>query len=599
MATIADPTAYKDMLLFLGAAAVAIPAFQRFRISPVFGFLAVGLLLGPSIAGKLVQYFPVLRPIVPDDRDGISQIGDLGVVFLLFMIGLELSFERLKTMRRLVFGLGLAQVLLSTAVLTMVVRLSGLPWMTALVLASALSLSSTAIVVEVLSREKRLASTGGRISFAVLLMQDLAVIPLVLLVTIAARPSADGFGFDLALTLAKSIFAVIAIVLAGRIVLRPLFRHVARTHSPDLFMAACLLVVMATGLAAAVSGLSMALGAFVAGLLLAETEYRKQIEITIEPFKGLLLGLFFFSVGMSLNLDVIAASPLRIVGFTLFLIAVKALIVYGLARIFRLRRAAALEAGLLLGPGGEFAFVLIGLAAALSVISEETRSEALTVTALSMALIPFLGAFGRRLEKPDVAQDAEWVAMAPDVSENPRALIVGFGRAGHLVGEMLRTHKIPFIAIDQSVRQVSESRKLGWPVYYGDATNAEMLRTCGIDGIDLLVVTMDTRDGIEKVIDAARAMRPDLTVVARARDINHARRLYERGVTEAVPENVEASLHIAEAVLVGLGVPMGIVIADIHERRDQFRAAFQRIGGDARAPAQRNSLRDRLSPPQK
>lgn len=363
-------------------------------------------------------------------------------------------------------------------------------------------------------------------------------------------------------------------------------------------MAACLLVVMATGLAAAMSGLSMALGAFVAGLMLAETEYRKQIEITIEPFKGLLLGLFFFSVGMSVNLGVIATAPIRMIGFTLFLIAVKALIVIALARLFRIRRAAAIEAGLLLGPGGEFAFVLIGTAAALGVLDEHTRSEALTVTALSMAMIPFLGRFGMRMETGP-AKEAEKLAAAPDIADTPRALIVGFGRAGHLVGETMRDHGIPFVAIDSRVKQVSDSRTQGWPVYYGDATSSELLKICGIERIDLLIVTMDTRDGIEKVIDAARTLRPNLTIVARARDIAHARRLYERGVTEAVPENVEASLHIAEAALVGLGVPMGLVIADIHERRDQYRAAIQRIGGDGRASAQRNTLRERLKAAQK
>ncbi|MGL4324108.1 MAG: cation:proton antiporter [Beijerinckiaceae bacterium] len=600
MAAVADPTIYKDALLFLGAAAVVIPAFQRFRISPVFGFLAVGVLVGPSVAGKLAAAIPALRPLVPEDREGISLIGDLGVVFLLFMIGLELSFERLKTMRRLVFGLGLAQVILSTAALTLLLKAGGVGWTPALVLGSALSLSSTAIVVEVLSQEKRLASTGGRLSFAVLLMQDLAVIPLVLFVTIAARPATDAIGLDVLLALAQAVLAVLAIVFAGRIVLRPLFRHVARAHSQDLFMAACLLVVMATGLAAAVSGLSMALGAFVAGLLLAETEYRKQIEITIEPFKGLLLGLFFFSVGMSVNLSIIAAAPLRILGFAALMISIKALIVYGLGRVFRVRGTAAMEAGLLLGPGGEFAFVLIGLAAGLGVINESIRSEALTITAISMALIPLLGTFGQNLEKQNARSQEDMIAAAPVVSEVPRALIVGFGRAGHLVAEMLRDHEIPFVAIDQSVRQVTQARKDGWPVYYGDATNADLLRTCNIGTIDLMIVTMDTRDGIEKVIDAARGQRPDLTVVARARDIAHARRLYERGVTEAVPENVEASLHIAEAALVGLGIPMGLVIADIHERRDQYRAIFQRIGGDGRATAQRNSLRERLkATPQK
>ena len=599
MAAAVDPTIYKDALLFLGAAAVVIPAFQRFRISPVFGFLAVGVLVGPSVAGKLAHVLPFLKPMVPEDREGISLIGDLGVVFLLFMIGLELSFERLRTMRRLVFGLGLAQIALSTAALALAMKLSGFDWTPAIILAAALSLSSTAIVVEVLSQEKRLASTGGRISFAVLLMQDLAVIPMVLMVTIAARPLTDHVGLDVALTLAKSVLAVMAIVFAGRILLRPLFRHVARTQSQDLFMAACLLVVMATGLIAAISGLSMALGAFVAGLLLAETEYRKQIEITIEPFKGLLLGLFFFSVGMSVNLDVILTSPLRIAAYTLFLIAVKALIVYGLARFFRVRRAAAIEAGLLLGPGGEFAFVLIGMAAVLGVIGETARSEALTVTALSMALIPFLGAFGMRLEKAGAVREAEHIAAAPDIKDQPRALVVGFGRAGHLVGETLRDHAIPFIAIDSRVKQVSDSRAQGWPVYYGDARSPELLRTCGLETAELLIVTMDTREGIEKVIDAARSIRPDVVIVARARDIAHATRLYERGVTEAVPENVEASLHIAEASLVGLGVPMGLVIAHIHERRDQYRATFQRIGGDDRSDARRKTLRDRLKLPQK
>ncbi|MGL5736606.1 MAG: cation:proton antiporter, partial [Beijerinckiaceae bacterium] len=485
MAAVAEPALYKDALLFLGAAAVVIPAFLRFRISPVFGFLVVGLLLGPSVAGKIAAHLPALRTFVPEDRAGISRIGDLGVVVLLFLIGLELSFERLKTMRRLVFGLGLAQVLISTGLLSALFWLVGYGAGPAVVVAAALSLSSTAIVVEVLAREKRLASAGGRLSFAVLLMQDLAVIPLVLFVTLVARPG-GGLGIDLLLALVQAVLAVAVIVAAGRIVLRPLFRHVARSHSQDLFMAACLLVVMATGLAAAVSGLSMALGAFVAGLLLAETEYRKQIELTIDPFKGLLLGLFFFSVGMSIDLDAISAAPARIIGLAIAMIALKALVVYGLARAFRVRHGPAAEAAMLLGPGGEFAFVLIGLAAALTVVDDAARTEALTIAALTMALIPMLGSFGRRMEQQSTQTNAPNIATAParaagSALDRPRAVIVGFGRAGHLVAAMLRAHKIPFVAIDSGVRQVARSREEGWPVYYGDATQVDMLRLCGID----------------------------------------------------------------------------------------------------------------------
>jgi len=377
--------------------------------------------------------------------------------------------------------------------------------------------------------------------------------------------------------LAQAALALVALVGVGRLALRPLFHLVAATRSSELFMAAALLVVLATSLVAAVSGLSMALGAFIAGLLLAETEYRRAIEAMIDPFKGLLLGVFFVSVGMGLDVMRLADAPGPILAGALGLIGLKVALTFGLARLFRLSPRVALETALLIGPSGEFAFVIIGGGMAAGLIPSSLGQVGLILTTVSMIAIPMLARFGRRLgdRLAGASRTKPAFEPPPPSDEQSRVIIAGCGRVGRLVGEMLDHHRVPYIAVDADPAVVAAQRREGKPVYYGDSASPEFLRACSIATAKALVVTLDTPKAIEAVVAAARREKPDLTIVARARDARHATALYDLGVDDAVPEIVEASFQLAESVLVDLGVPMGLVIASIHERRDELRAELR------------------------
>ncbi len=370
-----DLAIYKEALLFLVTAGIVAPLFFRIHVSPVLGYLLAGVALGPFGLGRLAERAPWLDALALTNVETIDRIASFGVVFLLFTIGLELSFERLKRMRRLVFEFGLAQVVVSALALGGAAYALGQRPAAALMIGAALSLSSTAIVIPVLAEEKRLGAAVGRFSFAALLFQDLAVAPLLVLAATLAAGRVESLGASLALTLAPAALALAAVIVVGRLVLRPLFHSVATTRSPEFFMAACLLVVLGAALTAAASGLSMALGAFVAGLLLAETEYRREIEVTIEPFKGLLLGLFFVSIGAELDLSVLTAHPGDVLGLTAAFVVVKAILLFVLARLFGAPNGVAAEVALLLGPGGEFAFVMIGAAVAGRVVRRRGRPD--------------------------------------------------------------------------------------------------------------------------------------------------------------------------------------------------------------------------------
>ena len=570
---------YREFLIILGVAGLVVPLFVRVGINAVLAFLLVGIALSPDVLGQVVTQIPALKALVIGDSENIAQLGELGVVFLLFLIGLELSFERLNIMRRLVFGLGGLQVLVSLLAVAGLAALLGFSTDSALVIGAALSLSSTAIVVQLLSDAKRLGSQTGRTSFAILLMQDLAVIPLLLLVSVLGGPSDGSLLLDIALALGQAALAIVLIIGVGRFALRPLLRMVASTNSSDLFMAATLLIAVGTGVAATLAGLSMALGAFIAGLMLAETEYRRAIEAVIEPFKGLLLGAFFLLVGLGIDLHGLAQQPLRILAAVAGLMALKCTIIYVLARAFRVNRGAAVESALLLGPCGEFAFVILGSAVSLGSLDGQANRDALLIVTLTMLAIPVFARIGAGLNMK-IRQHAAAAGTAdatplPD-DHQPRVIIGGFGRVGHLIGAMLDEHKIPFIAIDADAALVARERKNGFPVYYGDATNAEFLKKCGIAEARALAITMDIPARVDDVTKVARALRADLKIVARARDERHAMRLYMAGVTEAVPETIEASLQLGEALLVETGVPMGLAIASVHERRDGFRKLLGR-----------------------
>jgi CPA2 family monovalent cation:H+ antiporter-2 len=552
--------------LFLVVAGVVVPLFRRLRVSPVLGFLLAGMAIGPHVLGRIDKLMALDLPFLAAG-DNIETVAEFGVVFLMFNIGLELSLERLHLLRRYVFGLGALQMLVCSAALFGVARAFGLPLPASVELGAALALSSTAITVPVLAERRRLNTLSGRVIFSVLLFQDLMVAPILFATTqFGVAPEA---GTSLFWTFGPALLGVALIVGIGRLALRPLFQLVAAARSTELFMAACLLVVIGAAVTAAMAGLSMALGAFIAGLLLAETEYRRAVELAIDPFKGLLLGLFFVSVGAGLDPLQVVAHPAATLGIAFGLIAIKTPLIALMARLFGPNRRKSAEIGLMLGPGGEFAFVVLAAAQSAKVISAELAGQALVGVTLSMALIPLFALFVGR-----GAPSREKIAAGPDplqLAPASRVIIVGYGRVGQIVCALMRAHKIDYICVDDDPGIAAQARGRGEPVYWGDATRRDFLDRCGLAQARALVVTMHTPSAVDAVVRQARESRADLTIVARARDAAHARALYKLGATDAVPETMEASLQLSEAALVDIGVPMGLVIASIHEQRDLYR----------------------------
>ncbi len=584
MAGTLDVGLFKEGMIVLATAAVLVPAARHLRISPVITFLAAGALLGPHGLASLSCIVPPLEWITISRGDGLGVIGELGVVALLFLIGLELSYPRLMTMRRLVFGLGSLQILLAAAAIGGLLALVGAEPGVAVAVGFSLALSSTAIVIETLSQQGRLATSTGRTSFSILLMQDLAVVPLIFLVTIMSGDGETAIGQAVLQAFLQAGLAIAIVASVAWLVLRPFFRFVAATHSADLFVAATLLVIVGSGLVTASAGMSMALGAFVAGLLLAETEYRRAIQATVEPFKGLLLGVFFFSVGMSLDLAVVANNPAWVLGGTLTLLAVKIAMLLPLLWAFGVSRPTAVETALLLAPGGEFAFITITLGVLGGLIHKEIASVMLAITTLSMLLIPLMDILGRRLAAHlEEAQDAEPATLVqPSAHDDaPRAIVIGYGRVGRLVCEMLEGHGLSYVGVDRNPTNVAHAHRDGRPIYYGNARSEAFLYQCGLQDTEAVLITLNQPQEAEELVRQIRGLRPDVMIIARARDAEHARKLYDLGATDAVPETIEASLQLAEASLVGLGVATGRVIASIHEKRDEFRIALQGAGGYA------------------
>jgi len=577
---------YREVLVFLTTAGVAAPLFHRLRLSPVLGFLFAGALLGPNGLGRIAPPQSFLSYFALADVEGVARIAEFGLVFLLFMIGLELSFERLSRMRRLVFGLGLSQVVATAAVLAAI----GAFWFKlapgpAVLMGSALAMSSTAVVIPVLAEARRLSKPSGRAAFSVLLLQDLMVAPLLFFVSVMADASSGASGGTIVWSFVPAFAALALLIAGGRVVLRPFFHLVAAARSVELFMAACLLVVVGSAVVSAIAGMSMGLGAFVAGLLLAETEFRREIEVTIEPFKGLLLGLFFVSIGAGLDIGALASDPGAILMHAAGLIAVKAVVIFALARLFGLDTSSAREAALLLAPGGEFAFVLLATAISAGVLPDRHGADAMLVVTLTVFAIPALGRLGafcaRDSEKRPEDDSGAQFAPETEVAQG-RVVIVGYGRVGALVGDMLRRHDIPYVAVDNDAALVAAARASGVEAYWGDSARKEFLMRCGVAQARALVVTVQAPRAAEEIVRMAKAERADLLIVARARDASHATRLYELGASDAIPETIEASMQLAETVLVDVGVPMGFVIASIHEKRDEYRKMLQPSGEEAR-----------------
>ena len=546
----------REVILFLVVAGFAVPLLQR-RVSPVLGYLLIGGLIGPYGLGLLAETFPLAAFLVIDDLDGVRALAEIGVVFLLFAIGLELSLDRLWAMRRLVFGLGSAQILLTGVVIGGVAYAWGNSGPAALVLGACLALSSTAIVMQLLIEKSRLTTPVGRSAFSVLLMQDLAVVPILFIVGVLGTVS-EGQGVlgGLALALGEAAITVVIIYAVGRLVLRPLFRATAQSGSREAFMAMILLIVLGTAAITGAVGLSMALGAFLAGLLIAETEYRHQVEVDIEPFKGLMLGLFFMSVGMGIDWRVLMETPLLIAASVIGLIAIKAVLNVSLFLLWKTPIHRAVEAGLLLAQAGEFAFIVVGLAMSLDLLPGSTGQFMLIVASLTMVLTPGLAELARKLADRIENRQNERHPDAADQMEDMEGhvLIAGFGRVGRMIASILDREGLPYIAIDKDPIIASEARASGLPVRFGDASRLEILQANHVRQAAALVITLGDAKNTELLTQRMREAAPHVPLFVRARDKEQADRLTDAGATAAVPETVEASLQLAARLLEGCGL---------------------------------------------
>ena len=544
-----------EVIVFLVATVVVVPLARALRLSPILGYLAVGILAGPSGFGFV------------DKVDEIRAFAELGVVFLLFAVGLELSFERLKTFAPMIFGLGAAQVLLSAVAIGAVAYAWGNSLQASVLLGLCLSLSSTAMVIQLLSERGQLVTRHGRASFAILLFQDLAVVPILMLVTVfGAEGEGGAIGLQALSVFVKALLATGAIVLLGHFLLPRLFHLVTASRMPEVFVAMALLVILATSLATGLAGLSMALGAFLAGLLLSKTEFRHQIENDIEPFKGLLLGLFFMTVGMSIDLAAVADRAVLTALSVIGLIGLKAIIAFGLCLAFGQPREVAVRVSLLLAEAGEFAFVVIGVATLqYALIPPDVAQFMVIVAGVSMTLTPLLalaaGRIGTHLQKQRDLPEGE-----VEVGElNGHVIIAGFGRVGRAVAKMLASRNIAYVAVDRDLKQVRDGREEGMSVVYGNAANRDLLERLGAERAAVTLVAFGDASTTTRTLSALHRQWPDMKLLARAHDAKHAEVLTALGVSEVVPETLEASLQLGGVVMRTLGVP-GSVVNDAIER---------------------------------
>jgi len=528
-----------EALIFLLAAVVAVPLSRRLGFGSVLGYLAAGIVIGP-FGLRLVR-----------DPDHILHFAELGVVFLLFIVGLELKPSRLWVMRRMVFGLGTAQVLVSAAVIAVVTYILGFTVNEAIVVGFILALSSTAFVLQMLAEKRQLATSHGRAAFSILLFQDLAAIPLIAILPLLGASASfdDGINFSQI----GIMFATIGgVILGGRYLLKPILKIAARSGIPEIFTATALLVVIGAALLMQAAGMSMVLGAFIAGMMLADTEYRHQLEADIAPFKGLLLGLFFMAVGMSVNLGLLLDVPLRIVVIVVLLMAIKAIVLIPLAHLFGMcDRSAALKLAAVLAQGGEFAFVLLAIAATQSVLPAAAIDELVLAVALSMLMTPFLymaaELTGTKMQKTAI-EDYD-----VPVDNHHEVLIVGFGRVGQVIGRLLNIVGKSFTALERDSSQVEFVRRYGATVHYGDAARIDLLRAAGAEHAKIFVLAVSNLDESMKIAKAVTQHFPHLKIIARARNRRHAHKLMDLGIEHIFRETLLSSLAMSETVLLNLG----------------------------------------------
>ena len=526
-------------VVLLLAAVIAVPLAKRWKLGAVLGYLGAGILLGPS----------ALRLI--GNTEQIGQISEFGVVLMLFVIGMEVSPQRLWVMRRSVFGAGSVQVVATAALIGGCALALGLDWKAALIVGLGLALSSTAIDLQLLAERKELTSAHGRLGFAILLFQDVAAIPILALIPILGGEHADTAGAELAAAV-RVIGTIALVVVGGRYLLRPMFRAATKVGTPEVFTATALLVVMGTAWLMQLAGISMSLGAFLAGVLLADSEYRHEIEAQIEPFRGLLLGLFFISIGMSLDLDLALGRPQLVGALLLTLLGIKALVLYLVARFgAREDNAQSLALAALLAQGGEFAFVVFGLAASNALISAEQRNLAILVITLSMAATPLLVRL--RAEVTPASKAKPMREFDTFDAATPRVIIAGMGRVGQIVARMLNANRVPFTALESDPEQVDFMRHFGNTVFYGDASRLDLLRAAQTGKAEIFVLATEDPDSNVRTARLLRRHFPDLKVFARARNRQHVFKLMDLNVDDIVRDTFFSSLELARHVFEALG----------------------------------------------
>ncbi|MBN8818072.1 MAG: cation:proton antiporter [Sphingomonas sp.] len=576
-------TGYSDALVILGAAGLVIPAFARFRISPVIGFILVGMLVGPFGLGQFVDRYPTLFYVTISNSTAISAFAEFGIVLLLFSIGLELSFKRLWSMRAFVFGIGAAELAISAALIAAGFMLFGSSLYGAIGLGLALALSSTALVLPISGTR----SAVGKAAFAMLLFEDLALVPIVFALGAMAPNVADDGWTNLATVVLQGGITVTVMLVGGRYLLPRLFAQAARAKSPEVFLAASLLVVMVSSLVTVAVGLSPIVGALVAGLLIAETDYHGEVESMTEPFKGLALGVFLITVGMGIDpmalLDQWVALFCAIGGIMIAKTTVTAL----LLRIAGARRGVALETSMLMASPSETTLIVLSTAVAANLISRDTAAFWQMATAIGLTITPILARVGH-----DIARRVELRSSDGEVEEKAAevvgAVILGFGRVGRMVADLLRAHNQPYVGVESDIDIVTQARRDGYVVRFGDVARPETLDRLRLGHARALIITMDDPVLAVRVTKRVRGWAPDLPIIVRARDTDHAAELYKVGASDAVPEALESSLHLAETALVDLGLAMGPIIASVHQKREDLQNEIKAAAQLDKAPRLRS-----------
>jgi CPA2 family monovalent cation:H+ antiporter-2/glutathione-regulated potassium-efflux system protein KefB len=554
--------------LFLAASVIAVPLFKRLRLGSVLGYLAAGAVIGPFGLGLI------------GDPETVLHFAEFGVVLLLFIIGLELRPKRLWVMRREIFGLGLAQVVITGALLTGVLMISGFTFPTALVAGSGLALSSTAFALQILEEKGALNTPYGTTAFSILLFQDLAIVPLLAMVAFLA-PGAEGEPAGGWLPVAKTIGAVAGVVLVGKFLLTPAFRIVALTRASEIFTAAALLLVVGAALVMQTVGLSMALGAFLVGVMLAESEYRHQLETDIEPFRGILLGLFFIAVGMSVDWPLVFDNIVVVLAGVVGLLFVKGAVIYGLSRLFGVEDENARRVSVTIPQGGEFAFVLFSVAASTAVMVTQTANLLTAVVTLSMAATPLIGVvYDVLLRKLSAGRsiDVEGVERA----ERRSVVVAGFGRMGQIVAQLMKARGIDVTAIDNDPTRIETAKKYGNKVYFGDVRRSDVLATAGTGKAQMIFVCVDDKEACNQAIKHIRAAFPSVQIMARAYDRNHVLELMRQDVDWFVRETFESSVAMGKEGLRRLDVDPVVIemIEEEHRLRDEERFHVQQAEGE-------------------